>query len=78
MTKKKIINQTKNDFQLGFAKLMNNPNLSPIGNPDAFNQMRHASGLSIHELISYASGKKKNTKADDEKRAERRINALDK
>jgi len=57
---------------------MNNPNLSPMANPDAFNQMKQASGLGLHELISYASGKKKNTKADDEKRAERRIHALDK
>jgi len=57
---------------------MNNPNLSPMNNPDAFNQMKQASGLGLHELISYASGKKKNTKAEDEKRAERRINALDK
>jgi hypothetical protein len=39
--------------------------------------MKEASGLSMADMIAYASGKKRNTKKEDEERSRRRVEQLD-
>jgi len=58
-------------------KLLNNPALNPFSNPATFTQMKEASGLSMADMIAYASGKKRNTKKEDEERSRRRVEQLD-
>ncbi len=73
--------QRKGDFARGLETLLNNPQLSPLGNngPAPFREMLKASGLSVCETMRYVGKKSKvSQKKQDEQRSEARIEKLEK
>ena len=69
----------KSQFAVGFERLLNDKNASPLTNPEAFKAILSASGLSETEPIKHlAKGGRRSAKEEDEAKQKARLEILEK
>jgi hypothetical protein len=69
----------KSQFALGFERLLNDKNASPLVNPEAFKAILSASGLSATETIKHlGKGGRRSAKEEDEAKQKARLEILEK
>jgi hypothetical protein len=69
----------KSQFAIGFERLLNDKNASPLNNPDAFKAILSASGLSATETIKHlGKGGRRSAKEEEEAKQKARLEILEK
>ena len=67
----------KNDMQLGFEKLLNDKNASPLTNPAVFKNLIAATNQPMSQTLKYLGKGHKNMKKEDSERAAARLKKLE-
>jgi hypothetical protein len=69
----------KSQFALGFERLLNDKNASPITHPEVFKAILSSSGLSATETIKHlGKGGRRSAKEEDEAKQKARLEILEK
>jgi len=67
----------KSDMQLGFEKLLNDKNVSPLTNPAVFKNLVAATNQPMSQTLKYLGKGHKNMKKEDSERAKARLQKLE-
>jgi hypothetical protein len=62
---------------MGLEKILNNPQASPLQNPDVFRQIVSTSGMPLSETLKYIGKKSKQPKETDEAKSKARLEKLE-
>lgn len=61
----------------GLEKILNNPQASPLHNPQVFRQIVNQSGQSLSETLKYIGKKTKTPQVKDEEKSKARLEKLE-
>lgn len=67
----------KGDFTVGLEAILNNPQMTPLKNPQVMRELQEKSGMSLMNMIRYSGRASKKTKEpSDKERSEARVEEL--
>lgn len=69
--------KTKDAFTLGFEKIMNTQQANILNNPQVFNEIISASGMTASEAIRHIGKGTKNAKKEDAEKSKQRLEKLE-
>jgi len=69
--------KSKDFFTLGFEKIMNTHSASMLHNPQVFNEIINASGMTASEAIRHIGKGTKNARKEDAEKSKQRLDKLE-
>ena len=72
-----MVKPQKSAMTMGLEKILNNPQASPLHNPQVFRQIVSTGGKSLSETLKYIGKKTKQPQPTDEQKSKARLEKLE-